>query len=303
MDTSKNFRNIVFYNQFHNGDLHLSREFVKMIIASNPKTSISYLHNNSQDVLKDLHIPFGHNMGELKHFMGDFIKDDSLYINTWYGCNHRKYIDQYKITFDCLYFLFKDVLERRFNFDIAKFGHPHKLFPKINYNDYKIGSITKFMSNNNDRKKVFISSGHARSGQATFFDMITPTATLAKRHPNVLFFVSNRDGHDNFKSHDNIIFTPELIKKNIKPYCDLNENSYISTFCDLIVGRYSGTFTFSYVQDNLFRNAKFICFHNYDESHWLGSHFKDIVKYKASFFDYKKTKEIQFFNVVNSFLQ
>jgi hypothetical protein len=47
---------------------------------------------------------------------------------------------------------------------------------------------------------------------------------------------------------DNVVFTNDIIKSN---ECDLNEISYLSTFCDIIVGRNSGPFCFASTKNNL----------------------------------------------------
>jgi hypothetical protein len=53
-------------------------------------------------------------------------------------------------------------------------------------------------------------------------------------------------------------YTGDIIKVENS---DLNEISYLSTFCDIIVGRSSGPFTFSNVKENIFDgNKAFLCF-------------------------------------------
>ncbi|MFA6201505.1 MAG: hypothetical protein WC679_13980, partial [Bacteroidales bacterium] len=132
------FRNIVFYNHFHNGDLHLSRTFVQRIIDTISKQDANikffYAHRNNASLLSDIpKLTYSNNFfNNIKsEKLGDFIIGDTLYINTWYASNNYLYMNNYGITFDCLYTLFDDVCKRQFSFSLADIDSvPQNFFPK-----------------------------------------------------------------------------------------------------------------------------------------------------------------------------
>jgi hypothetical protein len=69
---------------------------------------------------------------------------------------------------------------------------------------------------------------------------------------------------------DNIKYTKDII--NIRDN-DLNEISYISTFCDIIIGRGSGPYCFSTIKSNLLnKNKIFIGFTNLiEDAKWANN--------------------------------
>lgn len=67
---------------------------------------------------------------------------------------------------------------------------------------------------------------------------------ISDKFKNYLFIISN----DTNIKKDNVIESKNLIKIE---ECDINENAYITTFCDIIFGRCSGTHTFSYIKENI----------------------------------------------------
>ena len=46
--------NLVFYNHWQNGDIHVSREFVKFFTESIDAKNYYYLHHKSEELLKDI---------------------------------------------------------------------------------------------------------------------------------------------------------------------------------------------------------------------------------------------------------
>lgn len=48
-------KKLVFYNHFHNGDIHVSRSFVNFIVSKlkSKEIEFSYVHKNSKDLLSD----------------------------------------------------------------------------------------------------------------------------------------------------------------------------------------------------------------------------------------------------------
>jgi hypothetical protein len=68
--------------------------------------------------------------------------------------------------------------------------------------------------------------------------------SLATKYPTHTFICTHRIN----TSCNNIKFTEDIIKVE---GCDLNEIGYLSTFCDIIIGRNSGPFCFSTNTENI----------------------------------------------------
>src|ERR1700727_2677617 len=100
---------VIFFNAFHNGDVHFTRGFVRAIMKYvkeniDPNIRFGYAHRNDPGLLKDIsgleqNSPWGsHN----EH--ANLVREgDDVYINTWYGQQNHKYMNRYGICFDTLY--------------------------------------------------------------------------------------------------------------------------------------------------------------------------------------------------------
>jgi hypothetical protein len=280
---------IIFYNHFHNGDIHLSRTFVRKIIdhikKTNPNIEFYYAQKNSPLILADisnlLMKPEYLKYISSEH-LGDFTLGKTLFINTWYACNKHLYMNQYGITFDCLYALFDDVCQRNFNFSLTDISKdPVEFFPEIDYTYYNIQNIDNWIKVNTN-KKIFVSNCTPLSGQSHNIDLVSIICNLAKIFTNYIFILTNKTNIGNMPP--NIIYSSDIIKSQ---GFDLNENSYISTFCDLIIGPASGAFTFSMVKSNFFNRKPTIIalcnlIPNKSNKFWLGKMFEDKINYSAN---------------------
>ena len=47
-------KSLIFFNQFHNGDCFVGKEYVREIMRQLPGVEFSYAHNNHADIVKDL---------------------------------------------------------------------------------------------------------------------------------------------------------------------------------------------------------------------------------------------------------
>ena len=279
------YKNIVFYNHFHNGDIHVSREFVRRLSDAFrnrfPDVNISYSHRNNGNCIADIpglgynQVPINWNEHE-----GTFVRGDTIFINTWYAQRHFHYMNTYGITFDCLYVMFDEMCKNHFNFTLAELEpNPEKWFPKIDFSKYEISAAKNFLDNK-PGKKVLVANGNALSGQADNFPMIPIITNLAAMHPDMTFILTNNESS---LPLPNMIYSSSIIQKNT---FDLNENGFVSSYCDVIIGRASGAYTFSFVQENLFERPKrHICFSNLipskENTFWLSDMFRDRVKYTS----------------------
>ena len=87
----KKMKKIIFFNHYHNGDIHYSREFVKDIIKKTNSTECYYYHFNKPNLLKDINIK--HNIPQYLDKQKQIIKiSDNIFINTWIGQCGAKYL-------------------------------------------------------------------------------------------------------------------------------------------------------------------------------------------------------------------
>jgi hypothetical protein len=245
------YNKVWFHNRFHAGDIFESREFVKKIMEIIPANLYLYSHPNSPRILLD--VP---NLEQTKEFRNAMavqklvnIVDDILYISTWMG--NGKHGNTLHNNFD----MFKETL-RRLNLELP--GEPLDYIPKVDYKQFNIANIDDLIKKDG-RDKIFISNGIVLSKQADNFDMTPAILKVAAKFPGKLFFVTSPLPI----YYDNIIFTSDLIGE--PSGCDLNELSYLSTFCSIIVGRNSGPQTFANVRENWYNPHKKLITFFYEE--------------------------------------
>lgn len=278
---------VTFFNYYHNGDVHLSRGFVRQIMShlksKEPQTTFAYSHRNSPNILADIdglaYEP--HSWRNIRENDNAIRMGDNIYINTWYAQQFRKYMNQYGITIDCLYAAFDNTCKEVWKFALSDISsEPSSFFPSIDYSKFHIQHASSWLSNHPE-KKILVSNGAALSGQATNFAMTPLILELAKRHIDKTFILCNKEMPSNLPS--NVVYSADIIQKQA---FDLNENAFLSEHCDVIIGRASGAFAFAQTQNNMFkRRCKFLCFSNLvpakEGKFWLSTLLQDKVQYSA----------------------
>src|SRR5271163_3192723 len=98
-------KRVVFFNYYHNGDIHASREFVRQIINKvhqlEPETQFAYAHKNYQGLLSDIpNLTFDPTALSVirNDHIGTHIVKETTYINTWYGQQHSRYTNNYGLS-------------------------------------------------------------------------------------------------------------------------------------------------------------------------------------------------------------
>jgi hypothetical protein len=191
-------------------------------------------------------------------------------------------MNRYGISMDALYAAFDDTCKSLWGFSLDSIStDPSVFFPMIDYDKFQIGGARAWLYSH-PGKKIFVSNGAILSDQAHNFPLTPIIANLAQKHTDKIFILSNHDGHP---GSANIIHSDDIIKKRGN---DLNENSFISSHCDVIIGKASGSFTFAVTQDNLFnREVKFLAFCNLEPVHpnkfWANELLRDKINYRCQF--------------------
>jgi hypothetical protein len=284
---NKNFNTIIFRNYFNNGDLHVVRSFIKYVKDLN-EYNLKLNHPQSIKTLADLNIPlyWGKNQ-KYKTFdnRGYNIDYGCLIINTQYLAFNGEYFRKYSATIQTLWCIFDRIFKEVFKIDIPT--NLELFIPKINYHypQYETTNIDKMLHNSYD-KRILICNNDFGSAQAINFNFDDVIKFLSNTYKNYGFYITNNTNVKN----DNVYYVGDYVKEH-----NLNEISYLSTKCDILIGRNSGPHTFCYVKENLLNPIKkFVSFsapsglYGSDPEKWLDFGIKEFTT---------KDRHAQFFNI------
>jgi len=257
--------NLHFINYHHNGDIHYSKRFMLDLYNIIQPENCYLHHNNSPRLISDM--PFIKNSPpilaseipslklvppSLLHgptVYQNFTMGDDIYIVTWLA--YFYYIEN-PIPSDKHSSIYSNYLG--FTRVYEELGIKSELkeleyyIPQVNYDYFEKSNIDNFYMRDSN-KKVFISNGKTLSGQVPNFSFDPIVQNLANDFPNTTFIVS----HPTTVTNSNVITTSNIIKIG---GCDLNEISYLSLRCDVLVGRASGPICYAHVKENYFDKNK-----------------------------------------------
>lgn len=259
------YNRIVFFNHFHRGDLFTHKEFVRQIKKELSSVKLEYWHYNHPKVNMDLKIPLTGvpNIPQNQIFFSD---KNTLYVNTWIGVHSDIFNDCGGVNLQSLTRSWKiifDVLNREFGTNLS-IGEIESYLPKIDYSVFNLHTVESFLSNHEHRKKVLICNGFPMSNQSFASSLESEIREFAEKYPNIDFICTKKFSTET----SNVYFTDDIIGDteeyaqrtpwNDRPVnnCDLNEISYLSTKCDLIIGKNSGPFVFCETYDNFMDSSK-----------------------------------------------
>lgn len=251
-------KKITFFQHHHNGDLFVSKEYIRQIKNDLPQFEIKYLHNNSSKTLLDLEInqiPF--EISSLPEHQPYVRQSNHLFINTWLS-SHPEYDQKGNINHNVMHIIFKGVFKQINDFFGVNLQLKEKqdYVARINYSKFNLEKIDAYLKNNN-RKKILISNGKPMSRQSFDNDMSEIINELAIKYSNIDFICTEK-----FKTNlTNILFTDNLTSNQIsstknlnqwsKTKCDLNEISYLSNHCSIIIGKNSGPYIYCMTETNI----------------------------------------------------
>ena len=255
---------LFFFNHFGNGDIFESREFIRDIMNIYPAEEYHYLTGKSKRLLLDLDYP----KLIVENVFPDFLDirtkfkevNNDLYINTWIGRDSKYVLPGFACTLEMLYKMYNDILNEIDGSSLSL--QPIDYLTTIDYSVFDIKLINKVVTELKKDYKTFvlISNGHVQSSQAENFDMSPLIAKLVNKYPGILFFVTSDINFDelDLAYTQNIINANTLTKDGLDS--NLNELSYLSTFCKVIIGKNSGPQVFSWTKENCFSDKINITF-------------------------------------------
>jgi hypothetical protein len=298
------FNKVIFYNCWHNGDIHVSRSLVKKTIdIIQSKIGIidfEYCHKNDACLISDIGIKTIKTDIQYCNTIihsGVTIKNKKLYFNTWYGISNFAMIGQYGLTFKCLAKVFENNLKSigiNYSFDDDVLD----VFPSIDFSKFAISGVDNFVKGKDNL--ILVSDEGVGSAQGNYFQLSDVVKGLCSKFPNHTFILtrpgaSEKIGPNVFRS------SPDIIKKVGN---DLNETAYLSTFCKLIIGRCTGAYTFAMNKQNMYsRNVTMISFSDLDrsgtENFWLGY---EGPKYTANVINKKIHSPVEATNIIRGLI-
>lgn len=227
---------IAFFNHFHNGDIFLSKPYVKYVMDTLPQYNYYYLHKNNNKIIADLKInQIDLNSLQINEKTKFFVENNTLYINTHIGCYFPE-IDDAEcnwITTHKVYEIIYKTISNILNTDLFIKNIDDYVY-ETNYKIYDVPLNLDLDYENT----IIISNGPVMSGQSNIHSFDNVVHYLVHKYPNKKFILTHRTEINT----SNILYTSDLIKTTGS---DLNEISYIADqYCKYIIGRQSGPFIF-----------------------------------------------------------
>lgn len=303
-------KSICFFSHFHNGDIFHIKSFLKEII-SNIDTKYYIAHPNNGVLTFDMNMEYINIpifWAKPQNISEDVIKKHENHVNLLVGKEHTKFID----TPDCFYIntwiggyfssdneyngecslrgfhrMFSNIyseINNIFNLNL-NIKSADDYYPFVDYSKLDCSSIDNFIKKNK-KEKILFCNGPALSGQTTYnSDMAEIIEPLAEQYSNKILIASKKFN----TSIKNIKFTDDIFGLDT---CDLNEISYLSKFCYLIVGRNSGPFCFTLTEKNINdKSKKFLAY---------GSRETDCLPYGS---DIESAFTFEYFNTIDQLSQ
>jgi hypothetical protein len=243
-------KKIVFFNQFHNGDCFVGKQYVAEIIRQLPDTEFAYAHGNHADIIKDLGIQ-QLSLADIPNLdrmtrVGESPDKETTYINTWVGCwqgtmfnfgEHINFIRLHNIWREYFKYLKLEFVE-----------DPNYYLPRIDDSQFDISGADAWYAEHGDRPAILFCNGAANSGQSRVSDLKQCIDMLSKTFPDWNFVVTERLNLE----AANIYYTDDIFTGLES---DLNQIAYLAGACDIIVGKNSGPFTYCQNYENLLNDS------------------------------------------------
>jgi len=258
--------NIVFYNQFHNGDCFVSksyvRDMVQQIQAQRSDIEFQYAHNNHPGIIADVPAEYRPaHIYDLDRYLRLGTRADDIFINTWVGAwqgeifNHGEHINYLRL--HAIWRRYFAAVGRLLDLELA-FSDDAKMYvPYIDAAHYRTDLIRNYQQGYARKRKFLFCNGAANSGQSNMGDFVAVIDALSTEFPDCQFIATQRTGIRRLNvSHTADIFSLDS---------DINEIALLSRHCDLIVGKNSGPYSFAHHRANMMDADKtFACFSTRD---------------------------------------
>tara|TARA_B100002019_G_scaffold293350_1_gene320338 strand:- start:3024 stop:3980 length:957 start_codon:yes stop_codon:yes gene_type:complete len=269
-------KTINFFSSFHTGDIFATKSFVKHVMEDLTDFDIGYYHSNHPKIMRDLNIKhrgdsnFGHSVRFVE-------QENTLNINTWIGAYCPNYnpapphcqIPGKGTNLNSLSCVWQHIFDKINSFFGTSLVLKQKLeyIPTIDYSFFNTKNHKKFIEDRGETKKILFCNGIPMSGQSIPNDMSSVINHFAQKYPSYDFICTKKIStslSNVFFTDDILVPDDEIVDVNVpwndrmNGICDLNEISYLSTHCNLIIGKQSGPFCYCITKENLMNPDKYI---------------------------------------------
>lgn len=256
---------LCFYNWFGNGDLFESREFVKdwMRLCGVHRAAYAY-QDRYKGIFEDVpQLDWTPLTNQMNSQQGVFKMGDTLFVNTWIGrgwngkeTDTSSYVLNPGVgcVLENLYRMHNDLLREA---GLGKLPRDMvEYIPTIDYSRLNVSSVHRWLEKQAGKRLVLVCNGPTTSTHAINHDFDAALNLVPSREDVTLIITQptpTRNRWGTFWSND---ITGRWLGK-----CDLNAISYLSRFCDVIVGRCSGPHMTAQVLENWMDSTKkLLCF-------------------------------------------
>ena len=245
-------KKLIFFNQFHNGDCFVGKEYVSEMARQLKEKGVTfaYAHNNHSDIIKDLELR--HDMEHLglnnippmdrMSRVAESQDKETVFLNTWVGCwQGTMFPFGEHINFQRLHNIWREYFKY---FDLEFIEDADHYLPTIDFScgAFDLSGANSFITS--EENYIIICNGSANSGQSRVGDLRHTINLLAEDLKNYKIVCTEKFD----TPHDNVIFTSDIFGNKES---DLNLIAYISTYAKLIVGKNSGPFSYCQFKVNL----------------------------------------------------
>lgn len=236
---------VCFYTNGHIGDLLITLPFIDLLIKKYPENEYYQFNQGASTNFDDSLISCIDNLKVSNELCGDVNIPTHMcdrQYSQWISPPDYPLIDHFSIMK-----FFWEKIYKLHGFDIEI---PDNL--GVNYN-YNIDNKKRIESSINlNRKKVLIFNQKVRSSQTDNMDWKSYIVGVCNMFPDIDFFYTNHEEINlDFILDKNLFYTPEIYGK-IR--CDILENAYLSTLCDVLVGRCNGPYMYAAMHDKNIEN-------------------------------------------------
>lgn len=248
---------VVFFNHWHNGDLFISKEYVRILIDKLKLCGIdsfSYAHGNSYKLLSDLPAEYKHIFSTPVHMHQRFhLESDVLYVNTWVGVYTEFFSPgQCHSNFPTLAKIWNFIFNAISEIIGANLSNGKELtaidgIPSIDWSKFQIRQAIDFSRQH--KNIVLFCNTDPKSEQSKLNGiglLDNVIESLAIKNPEITFVCARK----NHLVMPNVFFTDDIFAGVVDG--DLNEISFLSISSKMIVGR-SGPWAYCHNKENSVR--------------------------------------------------
>ena len=252
-------KTICFFNHWHNGDVFAGKGYMQDLIRQvrylRPDMRFQHAQVNSLKTMRDL--PCEHlRIEDLPPQITDTVPvldiGTTLYVNTWVGVygasifpegqEHANYVSLNKMWMH-IHFLFKELL----GIELVQTLNVAEYIATTDWAYYDLSPAERWLGQHEN--VAIICNGKVHSTQSRLGAMQTIVRELSRDFPDINWVCTSKIDIDEFENKHNVFFTDDIFA-GVEDG-DINEIAFLSTRAFLIVGKNSGPFMFTHLQENL----------------------------------------------------